>query len=354
MLALRPGDTAPQFVAPALNGNPRYAFHTTAGRAILLLFVGSASWIVSRKALAIVASCRERFDDEQFSFFGVTCDAQDVGCGRIANAMPGIRWLLDYDLTVSRLYGLADDAGRVTPAWVMLDCAHRVVMTGEIDQLEAALAAFVAPPSSIPEGFSAPVLALPRVFDAALCARLIAEYDRQGGLESGFMREKEGRTVRQFDPLHKRRSDHLIEDADLLNEMHERIAVAVCPQILKVFQFDARHIERWLVARYDAAAGGHFRPHRDNTTAGTAHRRFACTINLNQGAYRGGGLRFPEFGSEIYDVPTGTALIFSCSLLHEVIPVEEGARYAFLPFFYDAAAAEIRERNLALIQDDAP
>ena len=135
---------------------------------------------------------------------------------------------------------------------------------------------------------------------------------------------------------------------------HERIAVAVCPQILKVFQFDARHIERWLVARYDAAAGGHFRPHRDNTTAGTAHRRFACTINLNQGAYRGGGLRFPEFGSEIYDVPTGTALIFSCSLLHEVIPVEEGARYAFLPFFYDAAAAKIRERNLALIQDDAP
>jgi hypothetical protein len=33
------------------------------------------------------------------------------------------------------------------------------------------------------------------------------------------------------------------------------------------------------------------------------------------------------------------ALVFSCSLLHEVLPVELGERYAFLLFFYDKAAS---------------
>jgi predicted 2-oxoglutarate/Fe(II)-dependent dioxygenase YbiX len=338
---------------PALNGNPRYAFHTTAGRAILLLFVGSASWAESRAALAGIARARHRFDDDDLSFFGVTCDPQDVEQGRIVNAMPGIRWLLDFNLAVSRLYGFAGDAGRVTPGWMLLDCAHRIVMTGTLDRLEEVFTLSGALTASVPQGFSAPVLALPRVFDVDLCARLVEEYDRQGGQESGFMRDVDGKTVRQFDPSYKRRSDLLIDDPGLLAEIRQRVVAAIRPQLLKVFQFDGCHIERWLVARYEAANGGHFRAHRDNTTAGTAHRRFACTINLNQGEYRGGALRFPEFGHAAYDVPTGTALIFSCSLLHEVTPVEQGVRYAFLPFFYDAEAAKIRDRNLALVQDEA-
>ena len=40
-------------------------------------------------------------------------------------------------------------------------------------------------------------------------------------------------------------------------------------------------IERYIIACYDAATGGHFAAHRDNTTPGTAHWRFAVTINLN-------------------------------------------------------------------------
>jgi predicted 2-oxoglutarate/Fe(II)-dependent dioxygenase YbiX len=92
-----------------------------------------------------------------------------------------------------------------------------------------------------------------------------------------------------------------------------------------------------------------FRPHRDNTTKGTAHRRFACTINLNAEDYDGGNLRFPEFGPNEYRAPTGGAVVFSCSLLHEARPVTRGRRYAFLPFFYDDAGARIREANLAFV-----
>ena len=47
--------------------------------------------------------------------------------------------------------------------------------------------------------------------------------------------------------------------------------------------------------------------------------------------------------------PTGGAVIFSCSLLHEATAVTKGRRYAFLPFFYDDAAAKIREANAASI-----
>ena len=42
-------------------------------------------------------------------------------------------------------------------------------------------------------------------------------------------------------------------------------------------------------------------------------------------------------------------MVFSCSLLHEALPVTKGVRYVFLPFLYDDAAAEIREQNNAFL-----
>ena len=48
-------------------------------------------------------------------------------------------------------------------------------------------------------------------------------------------------------------------------------------------------------------------------------------------------------------------MVFSCSLLHEATPVTRGQRYAFLPFFYDEAGEEIRQRNLhKLVLPDEP
>jgi len=106
------------------------------------------------------------------------------------------------------------------------------------------------------------------------------------------------------------------------------------------YEHRVNHIERYLVSCYDAADQGVFRPHRDNTTHGTAHRRFACSLNLNAD-FEGGDLRFAEFGSATYRPPPGGAVVFSCSLMHEALPVTRGRRYAFLPFFYDDAGAEV-------------
>ena len=113
-----------------------------------------------------------------------------------------------------------------------------------------------------------------------------------------------------------------------------------------MFQFKVTRLERYLVACYDAADGGYFRPHRDNETLGTAHRRFAVSINLNAEQFEGGDLRFPEFGTRTYRPPTGGAVVFCCSLQHEATPVTRGRRYAFLPFLYDEAGQAIRNANL--------
>jgi predicted 2-oxoglutarate/Fe(II)-dependent dioxygenase YbiX len=105
-------------------------------------------------------------------------------------------------------------------------------------------------------------------------------------------------------------------------------------------------MDRYIVACYDSAVGGHFYRHRDNINAGAQHRRFAVTINLNSD-YDGCDLTFPEFGRRTYRAPHGGAVVFSCGALHQVTPVTRGQRYAFLAFLYGEADAALRERNNA-------
>ena len=118
------------------------------------------------------------------------------------------------------------------------------------------------------------------------------------------------------------------------------------PIIKRAFNWVPTEIERLLIGRYDAADQGFFSAHRDDMTPGTAHRKFAVTLNLNAEEYVGGELRFPEYGRRTYRSPTGGATVFCCSLLHEVTPVTEGTRYAVLPFLYDEAGARLRRANL--------
>jgi predicted 2-oxoglutarate/Fe(II)-dependent dioxygenase YbiX len=164
------------------------------------------------------------------------------------------------------------------------------------------------------------------------------------------MREKDGKTVSVTDYSHKRRSDYDIKDQQLIKECQVRLHRRLIPEIKKAFQFQATRIERHIVSCYDAGVGAHFNRHRDNTTKGTAHRRFAVSLNLNAEEFEGGDLRFAEFGLRTYRPPTGGAVVFSCSLLHEALPITRGKRYAFLPFLYDDEAAKIRQANLKFLQ----
>lgn len=291
-------------------------------------------------ALAAMRSGRALFDDVTRCFFGLVSDPEQFATAR--DDIPGIRWLHDAGGRIAGLFGMT------APGWVVLDPSLRVLFTAPLGESEAVMRRVVALDdvdghAGVP--LHAPVLIAPRIFEPAFCRRLIGTYDAEGGTPSGFMREVDGRTVMVSDASHKRRSDITLEDAGLRDAARARITRNLLPLIKQAFQFEATRMERYLVACYDSDSGGWFRPHRDNTTRGTAHRRFAVSINLNAEDFEGGDLRFPEFGGRTYRPPTGGAVVFSCSLLHEATPVTAGRRYAFLPFLYDEEGARIREAN---------
>jgi predicted 2-oxoglutarate/Fe(II)-dependent dioxygenase YbiX/peroxiredoxin len=348
---LLPGDPAPWFTARTTT-NPHYWFQSVAGRYVVLCFFGSAAQPDAAKALAAVAARRHLLTGESVAFFGVSVDPDDAAPGRVREFLPGIRCFWDFDRAVSILYGAAakdeGGAGEYRPHWLVLDPMLRVMWAAPLAATERVLDLVATlPPVDAHAGMAltAPVLMLPRVFEPELCRRLIALYDQHGGTDSFFMREMGGRTHGVMDRDIKRRQDHTIEDPAIRAETRVRIARRIIPEIGKAFAFRATRIERFIVACYDATTGGFFSPHRDNTTTGTAHRRFAITINLNAEDYEGGDLRFPEFGSRTYRAPTGGAVVFGCSLLHEATKVTKGRRYAFLPFLYDEEGAKIREAN---------
>ena len=351
----QPGDYAPWFHAKAMAGADRYAFHSVGGLNVLMLFYGSASQPETKAALDLVAKRREMFDDEAAVFFGVTVDPADAKERRIAPSVPGIRHFLDYDRAVSRTYGAAREGEGYHPFWLLLDRELRIVQRWPLAEGEAAMAALEKCIAAQTDGV-APILTVPNVFDPDICRHLIGLYESDGGAASGFMRDVDGKTTLVLDDGFKQRRDTIIQDPKLIQFLSRRIARRIAPAIERAFAFKATRIERHIVACYEAGKG-HFRPHRDNTTFGTAHRRFAVTINLNAEDYEGGDLRFPEFGKRTYRAPTGGAVVFSCSLLHEATPVTKGKRYAFLPFLYDEDAKKIREANvgkLAARPDTAP
>ena len=354
---LTPGDPAPWFHQRS-GGNPNYAFDTVGGRWIVMCFYGTAGDEDGKRALAAIAANRALFDDTSACFFGVSLDPNDEAQQRVADSMPGLRFFWDFDGAVARLYGAISTQAVPNPKrlemrrfWVVIDPIMRVRRVvpfqpngAEIPALMAYLQQLPAPDKFAGIEVPVPVLILPDVFEPEFCQQLIGIYEGKGGRESGFMREVEGKTVEIKDNKHKVRRDVLLEDQALIKQTQVRIHRRIVPEILKVHQFQVTRMERYLVACYAAEERGHFRAHRDNTTKGTAHRRFAVSINLNH-EFEGGEISFPEYGPKSFKLPTGTACVFSCSLLHQVSAVTEGKRYAFLPFLYDDAAARLREAN---------
>lgn len=346
-MALLFGDPAPTFVAAGIT-NPRYVFDTAAGRYLLLAFVPAGPAVA--RAVANIERQRPAFNDGHASAF-VVIVGKDKGRKAREDGIPGLRFLFDDGGVIAPLYD-AVEAER----WFLIDPALHVISVVGADDAAALVdrTAALPPPGRHggQEGM-APVLLTPRIFEPSFCERLIAHYRETGGEPSGFMREVAGVTTLIMDDQHKRRSDVIIEDETLQQQVVARLNRRLLPQIDKVFNYKATRIERYLVARYDAETGGFFRPHRDNTTKGTAHRRFAVSINLNAD-YDGGDLRFPEFGPRTYRPVPGGAVVFSCSVLHEATPVTRGERFAFLPFLYDETAARIRQENLKYLAPAVP
>jgi peroxiredoxin/predicted 2-oxoglutarate/Fe(II)-dependent dioxygenase YbiX len=352
-----PGDPAPWFFQRC-QGLPNFAFDTLAGRYVVLCFYLTAADPQGKSAIDAMQRNRAMFDDDHASFFGISLDPQDEAQARVTDSMPGVRFVWDFDESVSRLYGALPAQptpdGKTTVFrrfWMVIDPTLHVFAVyafSDDNQHQAIFDLVKRLPR--PERFAgfeipAPILILPNVLEQPLCQRLMELYDADGGTESGVMRNKGEKTVGVLDGSFKRRKDYTITDQNLITLLQQRVKQRVAPEIEKLFFMPVTRMERYIVGCYAAEDGGHFRPHRDNKTPLTAHRRYAISVNLN-GDFDGGEVSFPEYNRRGHKAPPGWAVIFPCAILHAVSQVTRGKRYAFLPFVYDEGGARIRVANL--------
>jgi predicted 2-oxoglutarate/Fe(II)-dependent dioxygenase YbiX/peroxiredoxin len=353
-----PGDPMP-WVKQRCQGIS-FAPDAMAGRFLVFCFFGSANDPRARAALEAVGRRRDRFDDARFSFFGISTDPEDESRGRVKDSLPGIRFMWDVDQGLSRKLGAApktegQGAEPYRQFWLVVDPSLHVIENipfasdgSDADHLFELLDRQPHPSRFAGFEVPAPVLVLPNVFDPDLCRRLIGLYDADGGGESGVMRNNVGVMDRSF----KSRKDYSLEDPQLIGHVQKLIARRIVPEIQKIFFMKITRMERYMVGCYSSEDGGHFRPHRDNNSEITAHRRFAVSINLN-GNFEGGEVSFPEYNPRGIKAPPGWAVVFPCAALHMVSRVTQGRRYAFLPFVYDEAGAAIRQTNMKKLAEAA-
>ncbi|MBD3883125.1 2OG-Fe(II) oxygenase [Phormidium tenue FACHB-886] len=358
MSALTIGDPAPWFIVPSLANLDAHQQTIAGGYRAVLFFFGSIRNPLVQKVLAEFHAKREQFEAQQVTVFAVGLDANERS--KLEQQMPadrGFEWLFDAKGEVSIGYGVCqpapDGSINFAPTTFVLDENLRVLSVVPLEMhlphvdrvLQQVQRLPLSPPSS-PAPAHAPVLLIPNVFPPAFCQHLIGLYEADGGTESGFMTQEDGKAVVELNASFKRRRDLLLTDATLLNQISAFIGRRVMPEVYKVFQFRITRFERYTIGCYEATQQGFFRPHRDNVNPGSAHRRFAMTLNLNTGAYEGGCLRFPEYSQALYSPGVGDAVIFSCSLVHEVTPVTQGQRFALLSFFFDDEDAKLRKQTV--------
>jgi predicted 2-oxoglutarate/Fe(II)-dependent dioxygenase YbiX/peroxiredoxin len=241
------------------------------------------------------------------------------------------------------------------PAWrtVILDERRRVIRLvdpcAEGTQAELALAACTdrsAHPDRLASVRHAPVLVVSDLISGTHCRRLIELWGTGTPYDGGVANVDLGRHAVRHDV--KVRRD--IAVPDLSAEAQELFAIfrrRLFPEVRKIFHFDISRAETLRLGCYDAAEGGRFEAHRDDSSVHVAHRRFAMSLFLNTGEYEGGAIGFPEFGPQRFAPPAGSAVVFSCSLLHRVDPVTRGRRFGLFGFFHGEVEEAMRRSRKA-------
>ncbi len=349
---LQPGERAPDFLLPDRRDIRISLYDKVKGGPIVVAFLPAGDPAAARERAAFLAAA-PRFASAGAHLFLVCGGSPAALSADAAAAGEAARLVADGDGAVARRYGVP---GRT--AVFVLDPNARVRAafaegaTLAADALECAAALAPAPPVELE--LHPPILLVPEALEPDFCKYLIGEFHRRGHQESGTFRVVEGQMVKAPNYGVKRRQDHHVVDADLLEAIGSRFRRRIAPEIQRAFNTRIAWVEEFKIVCYDAEPGGYFRPHRDNTTPQTAHRRFAMTLVLNAEEFEGGALRFPEYGNVQYRPATGTAVIFSCSLLHEATPITSGLRYVLLSFMSDEAGKAQYQRFLAAADKRAP
>jgi len=255
----------------------------------------------------------------------------------------GLTILVDERDALDRLFGPAPAAG-AAKAVIIGPNQHLVVVLKStdgdlLDRVEEILTSRSPGRRTADMDIHPPVLLVPDVLSPADCQNLMSVYTMRGNefVPPGHM-TLQGRTTdcKMYvdDYGREDRVDHWVIEQDTNQLLDKRLAGRLFPEIRRAFQYNVTRREHYRIATYTGARRGEHHGHRDNSEELVAHRRFAVTFNLNTENYQGGAIRFPEFGDQRYRPPSGAAIVFSSSLLHEVLEVEGGRRFALLAFLF--------------------
>jgi predicted 2-oxoglutarate/Fe(II)-dependent dioxygenase YbiX len=339
-LSLRPGDRVPDFILPGLDGKLRKFIWSFTGKPVAL----------------VVADDLKTIDPEQFGNLAKACAGAHVEIVVAAGtplAAAAAAWSkLDRGLL------LADGERKFVPLLlaqgggvafgqsgaglrqrvIVLDANQRVAGTFESRPLIAAaenlanLANLVRSDEGSDQVIrtaAAPVLVLPRVFEREFCTQVIRLWEKGDHKDSGVS-SRYG-NVGMLDL--KRTEDYQVNEPMMQKAISDRLAYRIGPELVKVFAYDREFgFDAHVVLSYSADGRHFFGAHRDNGAPTTADRSFAVSLNLNDD-FEGGELVFPEYSGLKVSPPAGGAAVFSCSVLHEALPVTRGRRFVLTTFF---------------------
>lgn len=334
---LEPGDPVPAITLPGRDGKLiALADQLYSGNAQILWIMndlpGKAEMAQAKKLAAKLKSVE--------ALFFIVVGGQSAPDKKTAKG--DVPELFDPKSQVAALFGITAPGIAIIGADGRLS---RKMSIDELDQVADHCTALFS--ASAPEIIraQAPVLVVDRVLEPELCDRLIQYWQdgekRADGVSTGSTHSANANTV------YKKRNDVVLLDEDLFNDVKDRLIRRVMPELMRAFHFRTASMEALRIGCYDSKDKGFFARHRDNRTEFTAHRRYAVSLNLNDVDYEGGQVRFPEYGRALYTSGPGGAVVFSCSLLHEAMPVTKGKRFAIFTFLTDAAGARQEQEMVA-------
>lgn len=329
------GDIAPDCVLPAIGGKEvNLRSDSIAGNPIVLLFCPRTS-SATREVLESFSGRLDSFRANGARLFSIICRSAQA----VLSEELGFPILLDHH---ERVFGNFN-APRDRLTTIVLRRNHHVAGILNGDPETQAIGAVSLVQSMAWERKTAlmhvhpPVLLIPEAFNREDCARLINIFETHGQkfVPPGAAMDYLGGTdYKMRIPEHMRedRIDHFFFEKGTVALLTNRLN-RIVPEILKAFQYRVTKYEALRMACYQGHRGGFSYGHRDNIPP-YLYRRFAMSINLNTEDFEGGELRFPEFGDQRYRPETGTAIVFSSSLLHEAMHVTAGRRFVFLAFLF--------------------
>ncbi len=351
------GDRAPDVKLRDHQGGGGFLSQALRGKGAVLIFLPSAADPAGQAMLRAFAGAFPRLE-AQVNVFAVTGQPAAKNTAAVGQLQLPFPLYADPQGDAARAFGVAHNLAAQQPVFGLANVSTFLIDKGGRLQLaardsaepglaETIAAQLEAQAAEAPQALrgTAPALLVPRAFEPEFCRELIAAYEAGEKQRTGTLRDlADGRREHYIDDKEKIRLDHHPEPA-LLAEMWRRLQSRVVPEIAKSFQFAATRYDNLKIGCYQGSTGGHFSVHRDNDTPGVAHRRFAMTLNLNEG-FEGGHLRFPEFGPHLYRPAAGEAIVISCSLLHDALPVTQGTRYIVICFLIGEEDQALSDRRV--------